>query len=179
MSSSDGEIVERASRGEKAAADELVRRYFKQIGVFVYQKLGPQGDWEDILQDIFARALRSLGQVRQPERFGAWLYSVAASVCTDFVRAKSRRPAPSPLEGAAQQAAAQDGQRIERETLEAVRAAIAELPDDYRVAVTLRFLEGMSAKAIAEFLGEPAGTVRNRIFRANRMLEEKLRKFLE
>ncbi|TET34621.1 MAG: sigma-70 family RNA polymerase sigma factor [Planctomycetota bacterium] len=179
MSESDAELVKQARKGDRTASDRLFRRYWKQIGVFIYQKLGPRGDWEDLLQDIFAKAYRSLKQLRHPERFGPWLYTIAGSACMDVLRAQMRRPDGGSIDDVSESllSAPADESKLNGETLEAVRTAIGDLPDNYRVVINLRFLEGMSAKDIADFLGEPAGTIRNRIFRANRMLEEKLKEY--
>ncbi|MHC4660500.1 MAG: RNA polymerase sigma factor [Planctomycetota bacterium] len=180
MPVSDAELVNRAKKGDREAGDKLIRRYWKQIGVYIYQKLGPFGEWEDLLQEIFAKALRSLGQVKHPERFGPWLYTIAGTACIDHLRSQKRKGQSGSLEEVPEVmlASPAGNPAINGETLEAVREAIGELPDNYRTVITLRFLEGMSAKEIAGFLGEPAGTIRNRIFRANRMLEEKLKGYI-
>jgi len=132
-----------------------------------------------LLQDIFSKAHRSLKQLRHPERFGPWLYTIAGTSCMDVLRAKMRRPESGSIDDVPEVllSAPAGGSKLNTETLEAVRTAIGDLPDNYRVVITLRFLEGMSAKEIADYLGEPAGTIRNRIFRANRMLEEKLKEY--
>ena len=64
---------------------------------------------------------------------------------------------------------------MEPDVFKIVMSALAELPEEYRLVLTLRFLEGMRAKDIAEHLGEPPGTVRNRVFRASAMLRDKLK----
>jgi RNA polymerase sigma-70 factor (ECF subfamily) len=178
MVSDDAFLVNEATNGSPGAFDLLVTRYYRRIGVLVFQKVGRCADAEDLIQETFTKAYLALGQLKEPAKFGSWLYQIAAMTAIDYLRKKRLRKTASIEEMQERDwvlAADEQPEPIEPEVLQKVMKALDELPEDYRVVVTLRFLEGMRASDIAKHLGEPAGTVRNRIFRANAMLREKLK----
>lgn len=173
---SDGELVRRSLAGDRGAFGGLVERYERVIGVLAFQKVGNRSDAEDVAQDAFLKAYAALGELKEPDRFGSWLYGIAFRAAVDCLRRRQRRGPAVPLEDVDPVAETRtDGEVVRRERAEGVVRAVGELPDKYRVVLTLRYLNALSYDQIAAHLGEPSGTVANRIHRAANLLREKLR----
>jgi RNA polymerase sigma-70 factor (ECF subfamily) len=173
---SDAELVGRAKGGDRAAFGQLAERYYRMVSVLAFQKVRNRADAEDAVQESFVRAYRALESLREAEKFGGWLCQIALKICLDHGRKKGRHEAPVPLDEknqadpAAREAPALAAMEAEEEQNKVARA-IASLPDKYRIVVTLRYVEKKSYKEIAALLGEPDGTVANRIHRAVKMLQ--------
>ncbi len=171
----DAEAVKRVRAGDIEAFRVLVERHWRGVLAVLRQRLGNSPDVEDLLQETFVRAYERLGQLRQPEKFRLWLLRIATKLCADLRR---RRREVVPGEENLRMLVESQPSRDARPRPDTdVRDAVDALPPKYREVVMLRFLGGMTCKEIAEFLGEPAGTVRNRLFRALEMLRSKLRPF--
>ncbi len=143
--------------------------------------LGSRAEAEDVAQETFLRAHRALGEFRGEARLGTWLYAIASRLCLNRLAAGPRRHERSD-EAALAQAAA-DGVdavgALERDELAAaLHEAVAGLPEDRRMVVVLRDLEGLAYEEIAEVLGLPLNTVRSRLHRARLDLKAKLERWL-
>lgn len=173
---SDAELVWRTRAGERDAFDALVHRYERDVIALAFSLLGDGAEAEDMAQETFVRAYRNLGLLANPDRFGAWLRRITFGTCIDWLRAF--RPAlfredgnalpdatelpsgaPSPLD-----------RTLQSELAKHVREAIARLPENYRVPLTMYHLDGLSQDKVARALGVQAGTVRSLITRARRKL---------
>ena len=184
---SDGELVTRTLAGDREAFGDLCDRYGRIVGALAFQKVGNAPDADDVVQEAFLKAYAALGELEDRERFGSWLYGIALRAAIDHHRRRGRRP------GAAVSLDALRDRRVDvasgaepasdglerRENAEKVLEALGELPDKYRLVLTLRYQKFMSYKDISEHLGEPSGTVANRIHRAAAMLREKLKALIE
>lgn len=172
----DAFLVGQTTDGVPGAFELLVNRYYRRIGAMIFQKLGRVQDAEDLAQETFTKAYLSITQLKEPSRFGPWLYRIANMTVIDFLRRKKLRKSASidEMKESDYEVPSNPGSDIEPDTFDTIMKALAELPEDYRLAVTLRYLDHMTAKDIAEHLGEPHGTIRNRLFRANAMLRKKL-----
>ena len=167
----DTALVAAARAGSREAFQQLFHRYFRLVAVMLYQKINRTPDVEDLTQETFLRAWRGLSRLREPGCFVPWLLSIARRLVTDWHRSAGRElnAVSRPLETLARDedpsrrmAAAEEHDRL--------LAALDRLPDQYRLVLTLRFLEGLSPQDIARRLGEPDGTVRNRVFRGLKKL---------
>jgi len=135
---------------------------------------------EDLAQEVFLRVWRKLETFRPGEPLRPWLLRLATNACINAL--KKRRPVPVSMlgddEGDAHEPVAETPDAGEvasrREMAEHLERAIAQLPDDYRLIVTLRHVEEMSYEEIAATLGRPLGTVKVQLFRAR----ERLRRML-
>jgi RNA polymerase sigma-70 factor (ECF subfamily) len=167
--------VTRAQGGDGKAFGELAERYYRMVSILAVQKLRNRADAEDVVQESFVRAYRAIDSLREAEKFPGWLYRITLKICFDHMRKRDRHDSPLRLEevadaGRAPEAAPLAGLEA-REEQAKIKDAIASLPDKYRLVVTLRFIDKRSYKEIAEQLGEPDGTVANRIHRAVKMLQ--------
>jgi RNA polymerase sigma-70 factor (ECF subfamily) len=175
------ELVEAAAGGSREAFDELVRRYQTPILNLARALTGGGADAEDLAQDVFVRAWRSLAGFRGESTFSTWLHRVAINVIQSHRSRTSRlrRLFPWPAAGGAIddpiESAAAPGD-VERDVVlrDAIDKALATLPADLRLAVTLRDVQGLDYRAIAEVTGTPIGTVESRIFRARQRLKKEL-----
>jgi RNA polymerase sigma-70 factor (ECF subfamily) len=167
----DRALVDAAAGGDREAFDELVRRHQAAMITLARVLTGGRGDPEDLAQEVFVRAWRSLRTFRGDSAFRTWLHRVAVNVVRTsqvkqgrlqrLFRAEESSPDPPSGEEPIDAALARR---------QAIDRALAALPEDLRVAVTLRDLQGLDYKEIAAALEVPVGTVESRIFRARRKL---------
>ena len=132
-------------------------------------------DAEEAAQDAFVLAYQRLGQLRDVQRFGGWLFPIVARRCIEAVR--RRRPTPVEDVEVLSESLAEGPPEPESESMalrDTIQAAIGALPEHYRAVVVLRYGQDMSVKDISRTLDRPLGTVVSQIFRANRMLREQL-----
>lgn len=174
----DPALVEQARAGSRTAFDQLVDRYWNSAVALARQRTRNWADAQDAAQEAFVLAFRKLESLRDPERFGGWLFTIVARSCIEVARRAARRPThvedvevlePLSLPD-------DDGGDLDAHGLrEAIREAIEALPERYRPVVVLRYGQGMDVKTIASTLSMPLGTVVSQIFRANRLLRTRLR----
>lgn len=185
----DQALVERVQQGDRRAFDVLVLKYQHRILNLIGRYVRDPMEAQDVAQEAFIKAYRALGNFRGDSAFYTWLYRIAINTAKNFLVAQSRRPPGSDVD-------AQDAEQFdvdsrlkdrdspERELLkdeleETVYSAIAELPEDLRMAITLRELDGMSYEDIGVTMECPIGTVRSRIFRAREAIDDKIRPLLD
>lgn len=183
----DVELVSLAQGGDRQAFGELVGRLEKSVYALVLQKVTDADAASDLTQAVFLEAFRSLAKLRKPEKFRSWLYRLAVRISSRWLKKEKRH---LPARDIGELAAQRTGDRpkanflLPSEALEqkelhrAVLQALGELPDKYRVVVTLRYLEGMSPAEIARRLDEPSGSIRSKLFRAHKLLRKKLSRWL-
>ncbi|MBI2373591.1 MAG: sigma-70 family RNA polymerase sigma factor [Deltaproteobacteria bacterium] len=119
---------------------------------FVARRIRSEHDVDDVVQDVFLRMQRGLVNLRDDERFGAWVYQVARSAIADHRRKAARHPVVEPDE-ADELTAEDDDATAERELAEYVAPFVAMLPSPYREALTLTELEGLTQREAAEMAG--------------------------
>ena len=172
-------LLPRLRAGNPRAFEELVIAYQHRVFGVALRMLGNRAEAEEIAQEVFLRAHRAIADFRGEARLGTWLYAIASRLCLNRLASPDRRlargddalmdvPASTPDAAAAAERAELDA---------ALRAAIAELPDDRRLVLVLRDVEGLSYEQIAEALALDPGTVRSRLHRARMQLKEKLERF--
>jgi RNA polymerase sigma-70 factor (ECF subfamily) len=177
----DASLVARLRAGDGPAFEELVTVYQHRVFGIALRMLGNRAEAEEIAQETFLRAHRALGEFRGEARLGTWLYAIASRLCLNRLGSGRRRHERSD-EMALSQAPAEGADAagaLERDELQAaLREAVAALPEDRRIVVVLRDLEGLSYEDVAEILGLPLNTVRSRLHRARLDLKAKLERWL-
>ena len=173
-------LVRRVQAGETEAFEDLVRAHEKTVYNLALRMTGNPQDAEDMAQEAFLKAYRSLPEFRGESKFSVWLYRIVSNVCLDHLRRQSRRPAVSLTaedeDGEEQQWDLPDEslspERLleQKLTREAVRAGLAQLPEEQREILLLREIKGLSYEEIGEILSLEPGTVKSRIFRARKRL---------
>jgi RNA polymerase sigma-70 factor, ECF subfamily len=180
----DKELVRRVQKGDLRAFDMLFSRYQYKIINLVSRYLRDAEEVQDVTQEAFIKAFRALPRFRGESAFYTWLYRIAINTAKNYIVARSRRPPGVDVEVEdAEHFDGADGLRdlddpessLSRDELEAeIHAAIAELPEDLRSAVTLREFDGLAYEQIAEIMDCPVGTVRSRIFRAREAIDKRI-----
>lgn len=162
----------RSRRSVEAAYRTLLDRYWRVVVVLLRSRVSCSADAEDLAQEAFIRAWRALPRLEHPERFLGWLLRIARNLATDHRRGRPREASleslgSGPVEGVGASAELGPLEKLEQsEETRRLLEALGELPERYRTALVLRYLEGLSGPEMARRLGEPEGTLRNRIFRA-------------
>ena len=184
----DQALVERVQNGDKHAFDLLVRKYQHKLISVISRYVNDWSECQDVAQEAFVRAYRAIGSFRGDAQFYTWIYRIAINTAKNWLVSQGRRP---PTEDVAVEDAVQfDGatrlhesatpeRELMREEIErTVFATVEALPEELKVAITLREVDGLSYEEIAEAMSCPIGTVRSRIFRAREAIDEQLRPLL-
>ena len=162
----DRELVARAQSGDRAAANELLRRHYDRIYAICRRIAGNDADAADATQEALMAIVRGLDRFDGNAKFSTWSYRVATNACLDELRRRKRRPTPTDMDEHADwstqtadvEAGDFDDRMVERD---AMAQALAELPDDFREPVVLRDVGGLDYAEISQQLGIPPGTVRS------------------
>jgi RNA polymerase sigma-70 factor (ECF subfamily) len=172
----DMRILEACRLGDRAAFHDLFLRYKDRVYSIALHYTGDDAAAKDVSQTVFLKLFTLVSQFRYESEFSTWLFRVVANACFDDRRRRARlrpledfaEPRPSRYDGPQERLAER------RDVEEAVRAAVAELPPKLRMAIVLRYLEGMSYDEIASVLGCSMGTVASRLNRGHKELAHRL-----
>jgi RNA polymerase sigma-70 factor (ECF subfamily) len=182
-------LVERVQRGDKRAFELLVLKYQRKINRLVSRLVRDAAEIEDVTQEAFIKAYRALPQFRGESAFYTWLYRIAINTAKNYLASQGRR-APTTTDNAADEAETFDDADqlrdintpesllMSKQVGETVNRAMEALPEELRMAIQLREIEGMSYEDIALAMECPIGTVRSRIFRARESIAAELRPLL-
>jgi RNA polymerase sigma-70 factor (ECF subfamily) len=166
-----------AAQADRAAFDLLYRRYLDRVYGYAFFQLGDHHDAEDATERTFLAALRALPTFRdEGATFRAWLFRIAHNTIANARRSRFRRrtePLPDGLERAAPNADPA-GLVLEAEESRRVLRAVAQLPDDRRQVVLLRFVDGLSSREIGQVMDRSEGAARVLLHRALRDLAVRL-----
>ena len=169
----DRDLIVRARRGDGGAFSELVTRYQTSVFNVCYRILHERGEAEDLAQETFIRAYNRLGQFDLEREFGPWVRRVAANLCLNHLESQ-KITAPLDEDRDADESVRPEKQVEARERSEQIRVALASLPPNYRVVVELRHYQELSYDEIAAELKIPLSDVKSHLFRARKLLAEKL-----
>ncbi|HEY2441324.1 MAG TPA: sigma-70 family RNA polymerase sigma factor [Solirubrobacteraceae bacterium] len=183
---SETELIDRARSGDQDAFAELVAAHADQVyGALRRFGLNPH-EADEVAQEVFVRAWRGLGRFQGRAKLSTWLYRIAFN---EAQRALSRRhPAGGDTAAGDDDPAAAvpddehhgpDAQALDRELSEVLDHALAQLPPDWRAAVVLRDLEGLSTSEAAEIAGVRQAAFKSRLHRGRMRLRELLAPYLE
>ena len=165
-------MVRVARAGDRAALDALLRRHYDRVYAVCRRITGNDADAADATQEALLAIVRGLPRFDERAAFSTWVYRIATNACLDELRRRRRRPEPGLPSGgvpAVQFGGAPDLAEAVATRVE-VDAALAQLPTEFRAAVVLRDLCGLSYDDIAQVLEVPPGTVRSRIARGRAAL---------
>ena len=179
----DEEILDEIVRGDMKAFDAIVRRYRDRLLNFVFRFVGDVESAEDIVQETFLRAYRNRDQYPVLLNFSTWLYTIAGNLAKSELRRRKRWRLLS-LDWGDDRGGVHLSDETRRPDLvtesamaeDQVQRAIESLPPNYREAILLRDVEGLTYEEIAEIVGCPVGTVKSRLNRARLRLQRKLRR---
>lgn len=161
----EDDVVQRASRGDRAAFEELYNRYARVVHAILLARVRPS-DAEDLVQDVFISAFRKLQSLRTPAAFKGWLAAIARNRAIEYHRTARRERE--------EQAQAAEEPRTSQDDAFLVLGAIRRLPEAYRETLILRLVEGMTGPEIADRTGLTPDSVRVNLFRGMKLLREEL-----
>ncbi|WP_272690822.1 RNA polymerase sigma factor RpoE [Providencia sp. PROV052] len=181
-------LVEKVQKGDQQAFNLLVIKYQHKVASLVSRYV-PQADVPDVAQESFIKAYRAIGSFRGDSAFYTWLYRIAVNTAKNYLVAQDRRPPASDLEAsdaenfetasALKEISNPENLMLSDELKKVVFRTIESLPEDLRMAITLRELDGLSYEEIAEIMDCPVGTVRSRIFRAREAIDNKIQPLIQ
>ncbi len=184
----DQRLVDRVKEGDKKAFDVLVLKYQHKIVKLVMRYIRDPTEALDVSQEAFIKAYRALPKFRGESAFYTWLYRIAINTAKNHIVSMNRKPLdydldPQNSDGYEIPSKLRDDDSpekiLQREELrEALEEAIDSLPEELRVAIVLREVDGLSYEEIAETMECPVGTVRSRIFRARDAVDKSIRPLL-
>ncbi len=169
-----------ALAGQQSAFEQIVRRYQRPLVRFIARVTGDREHAEDLAQDTFVKAFRSLAGFDTSRRLSSWLFRIAHNTAVDAMRRPRQRlvslgnSAGRPTDPAAT-AAPPEPDPVERAALgQALDAALNRLRPDFRAAVVLRYDEGLAFDEIGQIMGIPEATARSHVHRARKELARHL-----
>lgn len=185
----DQQLVERVQRGDKNAFNLLVTKYQHKVGNLVSRYVRNNSDVPDIVQEAFIKAYRALPNFRGDSAFYTWLYRIAVNCAKNHSVALGRKPPGSDIDvddaehfdagGALRENASPEKILLTAEIKKIIFNTIESLPEDLRLAINFREIEGLSYEEIATIMECPVGTVRSRIFRARDTIDKKISPLLQ
>lgn len=184
QAASDQVLVKRVQAGDKQAFDLLVKQYQHKIIGLIGRYVYDPHEAMDVAQEAFIKAYRALPGFRGDSAFYTWLYRIAINTAKNHLVSRSRRPPDVDVDVDDAHYIDTDSELRDLETPEnalyrdelerVVKTTLDRLPEDLRVALTLREFEGMSYEDIANVMECPVGTVRSRIFRAREAIDKEV-----
>ncbi len=178
----------------KPPFDEVIDRYYDKVKNLAFRLMGNREEAEDLAQEVFIHAYQAYDRFRGESEVFTWLYRITVNLAKNRYKQLQREREhrweilPDELDEEEEEAEGFDWEdtRLSPETLleqkelaEAIQRAIDELPEDQRITLVLRDIEGISYKEIAQIQGCSVEAVKSRLFRARSTLRKKLRPFLE
>lgn len=171
-------LVRSATGGNSQAFAELVKRYHRRVSALGMSFFKNSADTEDFVQDVFIKVYTKLKDFRGESRFSTWLLRIGYTTAINSIK---RRKEYLPLGDETllwDQDYTPEEMQMRRLTIETVRESITELPERFAVCLDMYFFYDMAYGDICEVTGLPLNTVKSHIFRAKKMLKEKLEKKL-
>ena len=189
----DAELVIACQSGDKEAMECLVRKHQRSVASLLYQLAPDWSDTSDLAQEVFIRVYKGIHSLRNPKTFRSWLNQIVVNLFYDELRRRPRRlptlsiDAPIESENGESDLVREipdpslkpDEKSLVQELDQIVKKAMASLPEQFRTAIVLRELRGLSYEEISEAIGCELGTVKSRIARARGRLQEVLSPYLE
>lgn len=182
-------LVERVQQGDKNAFNLLVTKYQHKVANLVSRYVINHSDVPDIVQEAFIKAYRALPNFRGESAFYTWLYRIAVNCAKNHSVALGRKPPSNDVEvedaefyeggDALRENASPEKILLTKEIKKVIFDTIEQLPDDLRIAINFREIEGLSYEEIAVIMECPVGTVRSRIFRARDAIDKKITPLLK
>jgi RNA polymerase sigma-70 factor (ECF subfamily) len=186
----DKVLVALAQSGDTSAFDQLVVCYSPRLYGMIYHMTSNNEDANDLTQDVFAKAYRSLSQFRGRSSFYTWIYAIGTNMTLNFLKKRNRRAAWSldNLDSGIQNdeamvdlahAANPRHQSDLNELQKKLNEAMQSLSNDHRAVVTMFDIQGIPHAEISKILKVSEGTVRSRLFYAHRQLQGHLEEFIK
>ncbi|MGS0724230.1 RNA polymerase sigma factor RpoE, partial [Shewanella sp. 30m-9] len=185
---SDQQLVERVQQGDKNAFNLLVLKYQNKVMSLISRYVRNQADVADVTQEAFIKAYRALANFRGESAFYTWLYRIAVNTAKNHLTSQGRRTPANDVDiedaeyyegsDALKEFASPERLLMKDQMSKVIFDTLDTLPEELKMAISLRELEGMSYEDIANIMDCPVGTVRSRIFRAREAIDKQLQPLL-
>lgn len=186
MNLEEKKLLERAKKGDVEAFESLVEVYQKKVYNIALRMIGNPHDAEELAQEVFIRVFKSLAGFKEQAQFSTWIYRITINTCLDELRKRKNRRVvylDQEIDTGENEIKRQleddrptpDVSAEKNELRKLVQDAIQKLPENHRIILILRDLNGMSYDEIAKVLKSPEGTVKSRISRARQALKKLLK----
>jgi RNA polymerase sigma factor (sigma-70 family) len=184
----DQQLVARTQEGDAAAFDNLVVKYSPRLYGLIYNMTSNHEDTNDLLQDVFSKAYKAIRGFRGKSSFYTWIHSIAVNMTLNFLKKRGRRYNLSldDVDASIQndkefleltQTSSPVREADLSELQKRLNEAMMKLSDEHRAVVTMFHIQGMPHAEISKILNVSEGTVRSRLFYANRQLQNYLEEF--
>jgi len=175
-STDDSGLILLAAQGDREAFSEIVRRHQQAVFNVAYRLLGNVHDAEDATQETFIRAFKFFDRFDTGRQLAPWLKRIAVNLCINRIEGNKpasglddeTAPAPDPHPGP-------EALAIHRDLAERIRIELSRLPARYRIVIELRHFQDLSYEDIARELKRPLSGVKSDLFRARKLLAERLK----
>jgi len=188
------ELINKCQDDDKIALEELIRRQEKIVYSTLYHLDPNRTDIADIAQEVLFRMARSIKNLKKPVTFKFWLNQIITNLFYDELRRKTRRLSTisidtpfmetgeeesGPGRDIMDKGIAPEEKTLSKELDDVIKQSIDDLPEQFRVVIVLRELQGLSYEEIAEITKTNIGTVKSRLARARGKLQEQIKPYLE
>ena len=173
----DDELIARLRAGDQAAYAQLVEEHAGKIYRLALRLMGNEADAEDVLQETFLSAFRSIDRFEARSSLSTWLYRIASNLAIDALRARGSRDRThqTHLRLVGEEEAPKAPELLQEKEVESIFSQLAQiLPPAQRQAFVLREVEGLSTSEVAKIMGCTETTVRNHVFSARATLRREL-----
>lgn len=179
----DKQLIKEAKSGSVEAFEELIKQCQKKVFNIAYKMTGSYDDANELAQEAFIRAYKSINKFKGDSLFSTWIYRITTNVCLDELRKRKNQKVISinedikyndeELKPQIKDESPGPEKIYERKEFKSlVKECIESLPPDYKTVIVLRDIEGFSYEEIAKIINCPEGTVKSRINRARKALRE-------
>lgn len=187
----DQELVIKAQNGNNVAFEKLVTKYDRLVLNIAYAYRNSKDDADDIYQEVFLRVYRGLKNFQSRSKFSTWLYRITVNVCIEFKRKAKVRdhesldPGEEDDENSVSFASIIDSgvktdqETLDNETSELIQSELNKLPQQLKMAFTLKYYQGFKIREISSMMNCTEGTIKGYLFTSSRKLRAKLKPILE
>lgn len=173
----DAKLISETLNGNGLSFARLVELYENRIRIIGARFFKQKSDIDDFCQNVFMKTYTSLHSFKGKSLFSTWLTKIAF---TTALNEKTRAKPTEPLEDSDQLISrdkSPEEQQLAREASDAIREAVKDLPDEYAECINLFFFNGLSHAEISKITGLPVNTIKSHVFRAKKILAEKLKDY--
>jgi len=173
----ENQVIEKVLQGDMRAFDLLVKQYEKLVCYVIYRMIKNKEDMEDVCQDVFIKVYRNLSQFDHRAKLSTWIAKIAYLTAVSHLKKNRQNTAfnyPDDLDEIHFTDEHPEKLLTRKDTAEYLERMIAQLPEKYRMVITLYHLKEFSYTEIGEITGLPEGTVKTHLFRARQLLKETL-----
>lgn len=173
-------LVKKTLAGNRKAFESIIQQHQRLVSHIVFRMVPNQADREDICQDVFLKVYENLGGFKFESKLSTWIAKIAYNTCLNYLEKKKVllfddiSSDDRSLESLPGNALGPDRLAEEKQTSSLLRKEIRKLPVHYKTIIALYHLDHMSYNEIAEAMDLPGGTVKSHLFRARRLLKERL-----